>query len=82
MDKINGSLRDIITALQEKGVQTRAIWGLIHEQAPYRDSIAYKMERAPYYSKCVINLPCSTQITEEDIHFVVEQVKSVLEGLA
>ncbi len=53
MDRLQGSLRDVITALQERGVQTRAIWGLIHEQLPYKDYIAYEMERAPYYSKCI-----------------------------
>ena len=30
MERVNGSLRNIITKLQERGVQTRAIWGLIH----------------------------------------------------
>jgi perosamine synthetase len=80
MDQIHASLRDIITALQERGVQTRAIWGLIHEQLPYRGAIAYQMERAPYYSSCIINLPCSTQITEEEICYVAEQVRDVLEG--
>jgi perosamine synthetase len=81
MDKIHASLRDIITALQEKGVQTRAIWGLIHEQLPYRDALAYQMERAQYYSSCILNLPCSTQITEEEIRYVAEQTRSVLEGM-
>lgn len=64
---------------QEKGVQTRAIWGLIHEQMPYQDTIAYKVEKAPYYSNCILNIPCSTQITEEDIIYVVQQIKGVLE---
>lgn len=75
----NASMRDIITALQDKGVQTRAIWGLIHEQLPYKEAIAYEMERAPYYSSCILNIPCSTQITRDDIVYVVEQIKSVLE---
>jgi perosamine synthetase len=82
MDKINASLRDIITALEEKGVQTRAIWGLIHEQLPYQNCKTYRIERAKYYSSCIINLPCSTQITEKEINYVAEQVKEVLEGFA
>lgn len=82
MSKINGSLRDVITRLEEKGVQTRAIWGLIHEQLPFRNYIAYKMEKAPYYSSCILNFPCSTQITEEEIQYVAEQIKSVLGELA
>ena len=78
MEKIEGSLRDIITKLQERGVQTRAIWGLIHEQLPNRDAIAYEMEKAPYYSRCILNFPSSTQITEDDIEYVAAQIREVL----
>lgn len=79
MEKLGDvSLREIITDLQERGVQTRAVWGLIHEQLPYQEAIAWEMERASYYSKCILNLPCSTQITEEEIRYVAEQVKIVL----
>lgn len=80
--KIKGSLRDIITNLEAKGVQTRAIWGLIHEQVPFKSDITYKMENAPYYSSCILNFPCSTQITGEEIEYVVEQIKVVLGELA
>lgn len=76
--RIGCSMRDIITALQDRGVQTRAIWGLIHEQLPYKGYIAYDMEKAPYYSERILNIPCSTQITEEEIRYVVEQIKLVL----
>ena len=82
MTKIHASLRDIITSLEARGVQTRAIWGLIHEQLPYKNAIAYKMEKAPYYSTCIFNFPASTQITEEEMQYVVEQIKEVLEGFA
>lgn len=76
MEKLQGkNMRDVITTLQERGVQTRAIWGLIHEQLPYQDAIAYEMEKAPYYSSCILNIPSSTQITDDDIRFVVEQIK-------
>lgn len=71
---------DVITMLQECGVQTRAIWGLIHEQLPYQNAIAYEMEKAPYYSRCILNIPSSTQITTEDIRFVAETVKKVLQN--
>lgn len=78
MKKINASLRDIITNLESRGVQTRAIWGLIHEQRPFVEYITYDMEKAPYYSSCILNFPCSTQITKEEITYVAEQIKVVL----
>ena len=80
-DRLQGKdMRDIIGALQERGVQTRTIWGLIHEQKPYRQNIAYKIEKAPCYSATVLNIPSSTQLTEEDICYAAEQITEVLGG--
>ena len=80
-DRLQGKdMRDIIGALQERGIQTRAIWGLIHEQEPYRQNIAYKIEKAPCYSATVLNIPSSTQLTEEDICYAAEQITEVLGG--
>lgn len=78
--KVRATMREIITSLQEKGVETRAIWGLINEQIPYLGEDTYKLEKAPYYAARILNLPSSTNITKEDIEYVVEQVKAVLEG--
>lgn len=53
---------------------------MINEQVPYQGEDIYKLEKAPYYVARILNLPSSTQITEEEIKHVVEQVKIVLEG--
>lgn len=82
MDRIHGTMRDIITHLGEKGVQTRAIWGLIHEQKPYADSVCYKIEKASYYSGCILNIPSTTQLTEDDIKYSTEMIKEVLGDLS
>lgn len=82
MHQVKVSLREIILLLQERGIQTRAIWGLIHQQKPYQGAVAYQIEKAICYSSCVLNLPCSTQITEEEIRYVAEQVRKVLEESA
>lgn len=79
-EKVHATMKEIITSLQERGIETRAIWGLINEQIPYREEDTYKLERAPYYAMRILNLPSSTQITKEEIMYVVEQVKLVLEG--
>ncbi len=80
--KVKATMREIITSLEEKGVQTRAIWGLIHEQKPYVNAVTYKMEKAPFYSECILNFPSSTQITEEEIKYVAEQIMIVLREFA
>lgn len=76
-NRIHASMREIISALEENGVQTRAIWGLINEQLPYQNEVTYKLEKAAYFADRIINLPCSTQITNDEIVFVVEQIKEV-----
>ena len=81
-DKVKVTMKEIITKLEEKGVQTRAIWGLINEQLPYIHEATYKLEKAPYYAERILNIPSSTQITEEEIHYVAENIKKVLEAFA
>lgn len=81
-DQVAVPMREIIAALEKRGIQTRAVWGLIHEQIPYRGEHTYQLEKAPYYAERILNLPCSTQITEEEIQYVAEQVKGVLEEFA
>lgn len=72
------SMREIITELEKRGVQTRAIWGLINEQLPYIKEEAYRLEKAPYYAERILNFPSSTQITDEEIRYVSDQIKEVL----
>ncbi len=80
-DRITATMREIITTLQEKGVQTRAIWGLINEQKPYLGELTYKLEKAPYYAARILNIPSSTQITDEEIEYTAESVKQLLKEL-
>lgn len=79
---IKVSLKDIIISLHEKGIETRPIWGLINEQKPYVSEYRYKIEKAAYYADRIINIPSSTQITCEEISYVVQQIKDTLKGLA
>lgn len=79
-EKVKASLQEIITELEKQGVQTRAIWGLINEQRPYQSEAAYKIEKAKYYADRIINIPCSTQISREEIEYVVKKIKEILEN--
>ena len=81
-DAVSASMRTIITALGDKGIQTRAIWGLINEQKPYEGEETYLLEKAPYYASRILNLPCSTQITEDEILTVCREVKQLLTELS
>ena len=80
--RISATMREIITSLEKKGIQARAIWGLINEQKPYGGEEVYKLEKAPYYANCILNIPSSTQITGEEIKYVADEVKKLLRSLA
>lgn len=71
----------LIKKLSEKNIQTRPIWGLIHEQRPYNNNQAYKIEKAKYYSQRVINVPCSSNLKEEEVLYVSEVIKSILKEM-
>ena len=57
----------LIERLKENQIQSRPIWGLIHEQAPYQKERAYDIERAKEYWKHVVNVPCSTSLTADEV---------------
>lgn len=78
LSKTDKDLRTIIDELANEGVQVRPIWGLIHEQEPYKRFDAYRIEKAKEYSQKIINLPSSTNITRADIQTVCEKIKKIL----
>ena len=77
-NRVHTSMREIITALGNRGVQTRAIWGLINEQLPYIHEETYELEKAPYYADRVLNIPSSTQLTTENIEYSAACIREVL----
>ncbi|MEG1884294.1 MAG: LegC family aminotransferase [Clostridia bacterium] len=66
---------EVIAYLAELGVQCRPIWGLIHEQKPYKDCLAYRIEKALKYHKHVVNVPCSTNLTDDDVDYVISCIE-------
>lgn len=66
---------DFISEMQERKVQTRPIWGLIHEQKPYLKNDAYEVEHACYYLERIVNLPCSSNLTTEEIDYIIDQIQ-------
>jgi aminotransferase in exopolysaccharide biosynthesis len=62
----------LITYLSSKGIQSRPIWGLISDQMPYRSNQIFEIEKAHRYLEHVINIPCSSNLSNEDVNHVVE----------
>ncbi len=69
---------ELIKKLGQEKIQTRPIWGLIHEQKPYVSEQCYKIEKARYYHDKIINIPCSTNLTTEDIEYVIRCIKDII----
>lgn len=62
----------VIAALSEQKIQTRPVWALINEQKPYLQCEAHGLAKAEDYRARIVNLPCSTNLTEEDARRVVD----------
>lgn len=63
---------EVIQYLAQQGIQSRPIWGLIHEQKPYEGAYAYRIEKARDYWQHVVNIPCSTNLRENDVREVAK----------
>ena len=66
---------ELLQKLVDTGIQTRPIWGLIHQQKPYSACQSYKIEKALYYYDRILNLPCSSNLTEKEVYQVIEKIK-------
>ncbi len=69
---------DLIKYLSDNNIQTRPIWGLIHEQKPYKNCNSYRIEKAIEYYNNIVNIPCSTNLVESQVCHVSELIKRFL----
>jgi perosamine synthetase len=76
-EKYNLGRDELLKKLKENGVETRPIWYLNHMQKPFKKNYAYKIEKAIYYWENVLNIPCSSNLTENDVRYVVEKIKEI-----
>ncbi|MDR0852650.1 MAG: DegT/DnrJ/EryC1/StrS family aminotransferase, partial [Clostridiales Family XIII bacterium] len=74
-DSAPGTRRDnLLKKLIAEGIQCRPVWKLVHTQKPYITCRAYEIERAHSYEKHILNVPCSTNLTEDDVRYVCEKI--------
>lgn len=67
----------LMKKLIEHGIQCRPIWKLIHTLDPYTRSQSRFIEKAYYYEKNILNVPCSTNLTQKDIEYLCEKVEMI-----
>ncbi len=63
---------ELLMRLNDNKIQTRPLWGLMHEQKHLRNFETYQIEKAYYYRDHLLNIPCSTNLTITDINTVLD----------
>ncbi|UGB30430.1 LegC family aminotransferase [Metabacillus sp. B2-18] len=67
----------VIKYLSSNNVQVRPIWDLISEQQPYIANQNYKIEKSKTYLAHIINIPCSSNLSTEDVLYVIDCLRNV-----
>jgi len=68
----------LMAELKKRGIDSRPIWELMHHLKPYQHCRTYMLEKSEYYHRNIVNIPCSTNLTEEDARYVAQAVKEIL----
>lgn len=70
--------KEICIKLKEDGIEVRPFWKPVHLQKPYKDCLKSTVEVAESLWQRIITLPCSTNITENDLKTVAHAVMTIL----
>lgn len=65
---------ELLRKLNDHNIQTRPLWGLIHKQKPYLYNQEYKIEKAHFYEEHLLNIPCSSALSINEIDAVVNKL--------
>lgn len=64
-------------ALRERGIESRPVWQLNHQQKPYHRSQSFRIEKALWFWRRTVNLPCSAALQKTQISAVVTVLKEL-----
>ncbi|QAT41903.1 LegC family aminotransferase [Aminipila luticellarii] len=67
---------ELMYRLLENGIQCRPVWKLICTLDPYIGSQSYEIEKAVDYADHILNVPCSTSLSVEDVKYVCDRIKN------
>ncbi len=70
--------KKICAKLKDDGIEARSFWKPVHLQKPYEEVPVSDVPVAESLWQRIITLPCSTNIEEEDLKFIVEKLKAAL----
>ena len=70
--------KNICAKLKEDGIEARSFWKPVHLQKPYMDCPKSKVGVAEKMWQRIITLPCSTNISNEDLQYVADELISIM----
>jgi perosamine synthetase len=74
-DRYGKGREELMALLNQCGIQTRPVWHLNHLQTPYRTCQSYRVEKAVALLKTTLCIPCSVNLTEDDIDRVISNLR-------
>jgi perosamine synthetase len=75
-----GRVASLRAGLREDGIDARPFWKPMHLQRPYADAPREPLPVTEGVWQRIVNLPCSTGITDEELEHVVAAVRSRIGG--
>lgn len=75
----NANVEALRVALDAAGVEARPLWKPMHKQPVYKDAPAYVNGVSEALFAVGICLPAGPYVTDEDVRYIVEQIKKNIE---
>lgn len=77
IDTVDRTTDGLMEKMLEAKIQTRPIWALISELAPYKSCQKMDIKNAQKHFARVINIPCSTNLTLENAKVVADRMLEI-----
>ncbi len=68
-------IEELMRHLKANGIQARPVWYLNHLQRPYINNRSYRIEKASWFWRNTLNIPSSSNLTENEIDKVASTIK-------
>ena len=75
----NDNVEALRIALDQAGIEARPVWKPMHKQPVYKDAPAYVNGVSESIFKVGMCLPTGPCVSDEDVEYIVETIKSVIE---
>jgi len=78
-DEITGiDSRSVLQHLQKQQIQTRPLWHPVYSLKPFSEEYSTDIENADILYKQGLSLPCSVDITDDQMQRVIDELKTLL----